>query len=231
MATTDEDNRKGISISAVARTASCPLRFYIDRECGGERSESGRYTVCKQISYHLGDGTDGTAIWEECLAVNPGIDPRLRNYLEECLVICRAGGPWPESRETDVAVRSDALGIFGVVDKVCGGDPCFSIVRAAPAPATGIYPADRIRLFGYLTCLEEMTGDEIPTGAVEYIPSGLSRVCRPLPIDRRRFLNALRTARLIVSGKKPAKPACPPCGRCIHEDRCSPQSRRLSDLL
>lgn len=227
----NENPKRGIPISAVARTASCPLRLYFDREYGEKRNESGRYTVCKQISYHLNDETDSDAIWDECLAVNPGIEPWLRDYLGECLSVCRTGGPWLEYQESDVAVRSDALGIYGVVDKICGGEPYVVIVRAAPAPAAGIFPADRIRLFGYLACLEEMTGNEGPTGVVEYIPSGVSRVCRPQPIDRRRFLNALRTAILVDEGKKPERPSCPPCKRCIYEERCSPRSRRLSDLL
>ena len=50
--------------------------------------ESGRYAICKQLSYHLGNPLDSERIWSEVLAVRPEIDLNLRSFLDTCITSC-----------------------------------------------------------------------------------------------------------------------------------------------
>ena len=218
-----------IPISSVVTASVCPLRYYLDQKDG--RSPSSKYEVCKQVSYHINDRWEGDEIWNELLSVRPDMDESLRSYLEVCLQKCRRSGNFRHYTETDLAVRSKRHGIFGVVDKILDGEPEFSIVRAVPAPKAGVYSSDRLRVFGYMLCLQEMTGREITGGCVEYIPDGICRTCVPQPIDKRRFLRALDEARKISRGEIPKKPVSAPCESCRDADRCTPKGRRLSDLF
>ncbi|HUU74685.1 MAG TPA: Dna2/Cas4 domain-containing protein [Methanoregulaceae archaeon] len=221
--------RPELSISSVVTASICPLLFYLDHK--DEQMNSSRYEICKQISYHLGDRLDTAVIWEELKAVHPDMDDSNLPYLEQCLDMCRDYKGWRSIIETDLAVKSNKFGIYGVVDKVFEDSPRFSIVRSVRAPPAGIYVQDRLRVFGYILCLQEMTGEDIQGGAVEYIPSGISRPCIPQPIDKRRFLRALDQAREVSNGKIPKKPISPPCDNCRVAGRCIPGGKRLSDLF
>lgn len=218
-----------ISISSVVTASVCPLRYYLDQRDG--RSPSSKYEVCKQVSYHTGDRLDGEEIWNELRAISPDMDKSHRAYLDSCLRNCRRSGTFRDFSETDLAVRSRRYGIFGVVDKIHDGEPAFSIIRAVSAPVAGVYSGDRLRVFGYMLCLQEMTGREIASGSVEYIPDGICRTCIPQPIDKRRFFRALDEARKIKKGEIPRKPVSPPCESCPDADRCNPKGKRLSDLF
>jgi CRISPR-associated exonuclease Cas4 len=218
-----------ISISSVVTASVCPLRYYLDQK--DARSPSSKYEVCKQVSYHVADQRISEEIWNELRSVHPDMDESHRAYLDLCLGKCRRSKSFRQYIETDLAVRSKRHGIFGVVDKILDGEPEFSIVKAQPAPKAGVYSSDRLRVFGYMLCLREMTGREIRGGCVEYIPDGVCRTCIPQPIDKRRFLRALDEARMIKRGEIPRKPTSPPCESCREADRCSPKGRRLSDLF
>jgi len=218
-----------IPISSVVTASVCPLRYYLDQKDG--RSPSSKYEVCKQVSYHIQDHLESDEIWDELRSVHPDMDESHRAYLDVCLEKCRRPGRFREFCETDLTVRSKRYGIFGVIDKIHDGEPAFSIVRAQPAPKAGVYSSDRLRVFGYMLCLQEMTGREISSGCVEYIQDGVFRTCIPQAIDKRRFLRALDEARKIKRGEIPRKPVSPPCESCRDADRCNPKGRRLSDLL
>lgn len=218
-----------ISISSVVTASLCPLRYYLDQH--DVKAPSTRYEVCKQVSYHVRDQLDGSDIWNELRAVQPEIDESFREYLHHCLARCRKSQDFGDFLETDFGVRSGRHGIFGVVDKILDRDLSFSIVRPVPAPRAGIYSADRLRVFGYAICLQEMAGEKMPEGFVEYIPDGVCRPCIPQAIDKRRFFRALDQARKIRMGEIPKKPVSPPCESCQVRDRCTPGGTRLSDLM
>ena len=126
---------------------------------------------------------------------------------------------------------SDKYGIVGMVDRIAD-DGSFSIIRAAGAMPFGTYAADRLRISGIAFCLEEMTGNEVPGGHVEYIPDGISRFHTVQPRDRRQIIASLHKIRAIRKGELPLHPLNAPCNRCKYKERCESSSgRRLSDLL
>ena len=143
------------------------------------RSPTGTRSASR-LSYHLGDPLDAEVIWAEILVVRPKIDPSLREFLDICITACNKG-TWQPAEETDVRVHSEKQGFAGMIDRILP-DGSFSIIRAAGAMPFGTYAADRLRVAAIALCLEEMTGQEVKGGHVEYIPDGVSPVpYRPAP--------------------------------------------------
>jgi len=217
-----------ISVSQILSARFCPVRFYLERD--SPHAESPRYTVCKQISLHLGTTLDADRIWEEIRTVSPGIEPAMRIFSDDCVERCRQES-WPRPSETDLAVSSPRLGIAGRVDKFFDDGPAFAITRSSEAPAAGVHGADRIRVAAYAACLAETLGVEVGTGYVEYIPSGNLRTCSIQPGDRRGMLRAMELARRVLSGGIPRKPHRAPCDRCGQQERCNPPIAPLSRRL
>ena len=210
------------------RVHACPVRYYYEQN--EPVTESDRYAICKQVSYHLGHSLDAAAIWDEVLTVRPATDPVFREFLDICIASCKKH-EWKPAVQTDVTVGSKKHGIAGMIDRVAD-DESFSIVRAAGAMPFGTYAADRLRIAGIAFCLEEMTGRDVEGGFVEYIPDGLSRYHAIQPRDRRQLLATLHKIRAIHRGEAPAHPLNAPCNRCKYKERCEAGSgRRLSELL
>jgi CRISPR-associated exonuclease Cas4 len=203
------------------------MRYYLERN--EPRTESDRYAVCKQLSYHLGSELCANAIWDEVQAVHPAIDPAQRAFLETCVARCSVTA-WKPAVQTDVPVVSTKQGIVGMVDRITP-DGAFSVIRAAGALPFGTYAADRLRIAGYALCLEEMTGAAVTGGYVEYIPDGVARFHTVQPRDRRQLLATLHTVRSIREGTVPHHPLNAPCNRCRHKERCESGGHRLSELL
>ena len=219
---------KHVTISDLVRVHACPVRYYYERNDPFE--ESDRYAVCKQLSYHLGDPLDAEVIWAETLVVRPNIDPTLRKFLDLCITACNKT-TWQRAQETDVRVASERQGIAGMIDRIAP-DGSFSIVRSAGAMPFGTYAADRLRIAAIALCLEEMTGDEVKGGRVEYVPDGVSRFHSVQPRDRRQLLATLHKIRSIHDGETPRHPLNAPCIRCKYKERCeSSGGHRLSELL
>jgi CRISPR-associated exonuclease Cas4 len=186
--------------------------------------------ICKQLSYHLGKPLEPDVIWREVLAVRPGIDTDLRSFLEICLTSCNKT-EWKPAVQSDVRVISDKHGIVGMVDRIAD-DGTYSIIRAAGAMPFGTYAADRLRIACVAFCFEEMTGNEVTGGHVEYIPDGVSRFHTVQPRDRRQVIATLHKIRSIHKGDILLHPFNAPCNRCKFRERCESSSgRRLSDLL
>ncbi len=217
-----------ISVSSLVACFRCPVRYYL--EGNREFLVSYRYTVCKQLSYHLGYELDPESIWEEIRAVQPDIPMNFRDFLDWC--IKNSGNTsWRPYRETDVPVFSNRYGFHGMVDKVFTKSPCFAVVRSTNSPPAGIFPSDRFRCTCYATCLEELLGASIETGIVEYIPSGISRTFQLQPRDRRSLLSVLRTVSRLRDGSIPEKPVNAHCESCSVRDRCCTGSKTLSDIM
>jgi len=215
-------------ISDLVRVHACPVRFYYERN--DSVTESNRYAVCKQLSYHLGNPLDPAVIWNEVISVRPTIDPAFREFLDTCITSCNKT-EWKPAAQTDVRVLSDRLGIVGMIDRIVP-DGTFSIIRAAGAMPFGTYAADRLRIAGIAFCLEEMTGTEVAGGHVEYIPDGVSRFHMVQPRDRRQVIATLHKTRSIRQGELPRHPLNAPCNRCKYKERCeSSGGHRLSELL
>ena len=104
-----------IPVSGVIACHICPRRYYFERS--SEHPESPRYTVCKQVSTHLGELLDPERIWDEILCVLPDADVECRELLDECVAACRETA-WQRPVQADLAVESDTLGIRGRVDKI-----------------------------------------------------------------------------------------------------------------
>jgi CRISPR-associated exonuclease Cas4 len=217
-----------VTISELVRVHACPVRFYYEKN--EPVTESDRYAICKQISYHLGNTLEADAIWDEVLTVRPATDPALREFLDVCIASCRKHD-WKPAAQTDVTVVSQKQGIAGQIDRMAE-DGTFSIVRAAGAMLFGTYVSDRLRIAGIAFCLEEMTGKEVEGGHVEYIPDGISRYHAVQPRDRRQLLTTLHKLRAIHRGEAPVHPLNAPCNRCKYKERCDESGgHRLSELL
>jgi CRISPR-associated exonuclease Cas4 len=217
-----------VSVSGAVACHVCPVRYFMEQEM--VRGESERYTLAKQIATHFGGDLDNDAIWGEVQAVMPEAAEEHRSMLDDWVARCR-GTDWRSAAETEVAVTSARLGIHGVVDRLFEEEAYFAIVRSSEAPAAGIYATDRIRVACYAACIEELLGIPVRAGTVEYVPSGIARLCVPQPRDRRAALQAIRRATEIDAGAMPHKPFRAPCETCPLHEHCSFGGRRLSDLL
>jgi CRISPR-associated exonuclease Cas4 len=219
---------KHFAISDLVRVHACPVRYYYERD--EPFLESDRYAVCKQLSYYLGDPLDAEVIWAEILVVRPAIEESLREYLDHCITACNKG-TWQAAEEIDVRVGSKKHGIFGMIDRILP-DGTFSIIRVAGALPFGTYSADHLRIAAIALCLEEMTGEDVKGGHVEYIPDGVSRFHTVQPRDRRQLVATLHKIRSIHNGELPLHPLNAPCVRCKHIEKCeSTRGHRLSELL
>jgi CRISPR-associated exonuclease Cas4 len=108
----------------------------------------------------------------------------------------------------------------------------FSVIRAAGAMPFGTYAADRLRIACIALCLEEMTGNEVTGGHVEYIPDGVCRFHTVQPRDRRQVITTLHRIRSIREGHFPHHPLNAPCNRCRYREKCeSSGGHRLSEIL
>jgi len=216
-----------IPVSGVIACHICPRRYYFERS--EEREESPRYTVCKQVSAHLGELLEREQIWQEVLCVLPDREEDTRELFDECINACRETA-WQRPVQTDLTVESDTLGIRGRVDKVFE-DGTFAITRSSTAPRAGAYGTDRLRIACYVACLKETLGQAVAGGYVEYVASGICRFVEPEPRDRREMIRAIRAAKRVVAGEIPPRPLRAPCDGCPHVERCTAGPRRLSDLI
>ena len=217
-----------VTISDLVRVHACPVRFYYEQH--EPVTESDRYAVCKQLSYHLGKPFDADGIWREVTTVRSSVDPSLKEFLDLCITSCNKSA-WKPASQTDVRVFSDKQGLAGMIDRI-DGDGMFSIIRASGAMPFGTYAADRIRVTAIGLCLEEMTGAEVEGGNIEYIPDGISRFHKIQPRDRRQVIATLHKLREIRDGAMPQHPLNAPCNRCKYKEKCeSSVGKRLSELL
>ena len=216
-----------IPVSGVVACHICPRRYYFERS--EEHPESARYSVCKQVSTHLGELLDPEQIWQEVLCVLPDAAAESRELLGECVAVCRET-TWKTPVKTDLAVESATLGIRGRADKVFE-DGSFAIARSSTAPKAGVYGTDRLRVACYVACLKETLGRAVAGGYVEYVASGTCRFVEPQPRDRREMIKAIRAAKRVVGGEIPLRPLRAPCEGCPHLERCTAGPRRLSDLF
>lgn len=216
------------TISDLVRVHACPVRYYYERH--EPVTESDRYAVCKQLSYHLGRPLDADAIWQEVMAVRPKTDPGLKEFLGICIAACNKSA-WKPAAQTDVRVVSAIQAMAGMIDRI-DGDGAFSIIRASGAMPFGAYAADRLRVAAIALCLEEMTGSEVKGGNIEYIPDGVSRFHEVQPRDRRMVISTLHKLREIREGAMPQHPLNAPCKRCRHHEKCETSvGKRLSEIL
>ncbi len=77
----------------------------------------------------------------------------------------------------------------------------------------GTYAADRLRIACIAFCIEEMTGNEVTGGHVEYIPDGISRFHTVQPREPRQVIATLHKIREIRNGELPRRPLNAPCNR------------------
>lgn len=221
-------NSRFIPVSELSKAARCPVRVFFDRAVPW--AEPPEYTICKQISYHLGGLIDKQAVWDEISRVCTGIEPSYETYCSSMIDRC-SFSEWRTASEHDIFVKSDKFGICGTIDRLFTEKPYFSIVRAVNPPVSGIYSTDRLRVLGYALCLSELIGEEIKGAYVDYIPGGISRYYEIQPRDMRKFYSIRKLLLNMNTGLAPKKPLHAPCNNCPYKLRCDPGPTRLSDLF
>lgn len=220
---------KSLSISSVVSCHICPVRFMLEQNIKNN-CESENYTLAKQISYHLGEELMPGEIWDEIMLINPEISSEsnelFNSWISKCIL-----SSWPRASQNDIRVSSEKLGIYGTIDRFFDSKPHIGLTRLSPAPENGIYKADRVRSACYSLCAKESLKIDADEVILEYIPSGISRICSVSPRDRRDALSAIRIAKKIISGKTPVKNKNLPCENCYLKDKCSKGPVKLSELL
>ncbi|GAB7016691.1 CRISPR-associated protein Cas4 [Methanogenium cariaci] len=218
------------SISSIVACHACPVRYELMKSL--EQAEPEKYTVAKQLSYALGRPLDAAALWEDIRMISPDISDDWQPVLETWVDACTKSD-WQPADEYDVRVSSVRLGVGGTLDRLLpGSPPTCALMRVTEAPEAGVWGADRIRAACFVVCIEETLGFS-PSGITfEYLASGISRTCVPEPRDRRRALQAIRTADAIDGGMVPRKPRNAPCDGCFIADACTVSGpKKLSDLF
>lgn len=221
----EKEREPYIPVSEIARCGVCPMQLYLERSRPEPFTEPLRYSIAKQLSYHLGEELDTDTICRELAIVSGEPETRIRPLLEEMITACRPQ-KWRTAEQYDVYVSSQILGISGRIDRMFSDG--FSLIKSGPAPTHGIYTADRIRLTAYTLCLEE-AGEKSPAGSVEYLGSGTIRTMTPGPADRRALLHALRLTEQIHTGKIPREVLGTHCRRCPYQEDC--QKREMPKTL
>lgn len=141
---------------------------------------------------------------------------------------------------TGLQVRSLTLGLYGVAD----------VVEFHPAPEPGrvavAFPveykrgrpkrddSDRVQLCAQAMCLEEMTGAQVPAGALFYgQPRRRQDVCFDAGLRSATVSAAAELHRMIEAGKTPAARFEKKCKNCSLLDRCLPgaANRSVSNWL
>ena len=144
----------------------------------------------------------------------------------------RADAGHPESRDGTrvlraVQVASEAHGLHGVADVVeMRGRVPYPIEYKRGRPKA--HRADEVQLCGQAICLEEMTGEAVPEGALFY---GRNRRRKVVPLN-----GELRALTLGIAGEARAaldEGALPPpvhdprrCNACSMHDLCRPEAPR-----
>lgn len=225
---------KNFSISQIVSCHICPVRYYLELS-EKNREEPENYTIAKQISYHLGDDTQyGTKqedeIWAEIKTVNPDIDDALYETYRTWSQACR-GNTWRKASENDVKVSSKTYNLHGVIDRWFDSSPHIALIRMTTAPDTGVYNADRVRAALFSICARESLHTDADEIIIEYIPSGVHRICRVSPRDRREALAALKKAEKIAAGTVPMPRKTDRCNTCYLKERCIDAPKKLSDII
>jgi len=216
-----------LSISGIISCHICPRRFYFMQSGFLGGTEPFRYTICKQISTNLGYNMGMGKLWEEIEDILHDSNAEIYDFFEKTYKLCR-DKKWEIPDELDVPVRSERLGIHGIVDKIYDKGNNFAITRSSRPPDAGVYSLDRLRLACYVACIEETFGKRLEGGCVEYIAGGISRYAKPGPRDRRSMIRAIKSAKRIVNGEVPKKPMNAPCESCIYSEQCNSGPKSLS---
>ncbi|NTW48936.1 MAG: CRISPR-associated protein Cas4 [Chlorobiales bacterium] len=126
-----------------------------------------------------------------------------------------------------VQLRSSVLGVSGVADVVEwhkreDGEQPFPVEYKRGKPKK--HDADRIQLCAQAMCLEEMTGSNIPAGALFY---GQTRHRHDVIFDQALRDKTVRAAegvhQLFQSSKTPAAEFSPKCEECSLKEQCIPE--------
>ncbi len=211
-------SENSISVSDILRASRCPMQLYLSRSSPADFSEPLRYSVAKQISYHLGDPLNLEKIEDELRQVLPDYSTPARTALEEMITACTRI-TWRHALTFDMQVDSEKYNIHGRVDRVF--DDSFAIIKGGHAPSHGVYADDRLQAVCYSICLEEMYGKEF-YGRIEYLGSGTIRSVVLSPADTRAFLTSLRTVEKIRSGEIPRAIRGTNCKWCRFAESCRP---------
>jgi len=215
-----------IPISTLVRASVCPVRVYLERH--ETLDEPLKYTVAKQVGYHLGGDLDVATIWREIVLVRPDIPITMQEYLRGCISVC-GGLPWRESRTVDLTITNKRYAVSGRVDWFFDTEPKIGLLRATRAPDHGVWRQDRLRAAGYLLAAEELDGEAVNEVQIVYLPSGIVRRVIPNASDRRTLLSVLKSVEAIYRGETPRPPPNAPCERCSKKEMCTREPKTLFD--
>lgn len=210
-----------VSVSDILRASVCPMQLYLAKSSPAYFLEPLRYSVAKQLSYHLGEELNREEIREELKLTIKDCGEEAFAVLDEMIEAC-SKVMWRQALTYDMQVDSGKYNIHGRVDRVF--DDSFSIVKGGKAPTHGVYASDRLQAVCYSICLEEMYGKEF-YGRVEYLGSGTVRSVVLSPSDKRLFLTALKEVEKVRRGEITRPIRGEKCKLCRFAENCSPLER------
>ncbi len=138
--------------------------------------------------------------------------------------------------ERALPLFSDRLGLVGKADTVefeADGTPYpVEYKHGSRHKAVDIAACDDLQLAAQALCLEQMTGQDVPEGALFYARSKRRRVVVITPALRAQVAEATAAVRaMLAHGRLPPPTAdTRRCSGCSLSDRCQPEAlRRLAD--
>ncbi|HJJ62681.1 MAG TPA: hypothetical protein O0X94_05005, partial [Methanocorpusculum sp.] len=130
-----------VSVSDILRASVCPMQLYLAKSSPAYFLEPLRYSVAKQLSYHLGEELNREEIREGLKLTIKDCGEEAFAVLDEMIEAC-SKVMWRQALTYDMQVDSGKYNIHRRVDRVF--DDSFSIVKGGKAPTHGVYASDRL---------------------------------------------------------------------------------------
>ncbi|HJJ87421.1 MAG TPA: hypothetical protein O0X17_03685, partial [Methanocorpusculum sp.] len=106
-----------VSVSDILRASVCPMQLYLAKSSPAYFLEPLRYSVAKQLSYHLGDELNREEIREELKLTIKDCGDEAFTVLDEMIEAC-SKVMWRQALTYDMQVDSGKYNIHGRVDRV-----------------------------------------------------------------------------------------------------------------
>ncbi len=227
----------------------CPMLVYLDLMGKIERKEDVKRTVLRHLALYSDPrdiSGDLSKTRQDIISIYKLSEADVSSCIDDHSLISKIASI-PRDLitpcEVEVELRSERLGLSGLLDRLVKPKDCHgilrifnreeiipSIVRTGRPPAEGVWRRDRIQLAAYALLLEDRFGKGVSTGQVEYVREAYVRRVRIRSIDRSRALWIRDRVREIIEGQMPDVRNAP-CESCNMVEACRVKSCVASSML